>query len=126
METFIQVNPLTAKTLSKEAGSAWDAIAQSIFWPAASGGITISPNDLLHAQSIESSALVQFNVLSPNDARNTQSIEAPSLTQSHTLTPAELRNLQSIESPPISLNPRFWLGPGLSIHPIYRTAISLT
>lgn len=62
------------------------------------GAATVSPNDMLHAQSIDSATLLQAHILAVAELLHSQAFDNATLTQAFTLTPNDAINTQAIDA----------------------------
>jgi len=74
---------------------AWAAIGFVI--NAGSSAATVSPNDMLHAQSMDAATLLQAHILAVAELLHSQSLDNATLTQAFTLTPSDAINTQAID-----------------------------
>lgn len=74
---------------------AWAAIGFVI--NAGSSAATVSPNDMLHAQSMDAATLLQAHILSVAELLHSQALDNATITQAFTLTPSDAINTQAID-----------------------------
>lgn len=102
-----------SRELSDDEMYSWDRDPYQILKPAvpllylvpsAGGAVSITPNDLAHAQSLDASSLTQAHNIAPAELVHAHGLEASTLTQQHNIAPAELAHGHDLEASTLTVS----------------------
>jgi hypothetical protein len=82
--------------MSAPTNQKWAIIAIEVKGTAG-GAVTVSPNDMQHAQSMDAATLLQAHILAVSELLHSQALDNATITQAFTLTPSDAINTQAID-----------------------------
>lgn len=91
-------NPQTTISATHSASVTFRAAIGLEIRAAGGGAISITPNDMQHAQSMDAATLLQAHILTVADLLHSQALDNATITQVFTLTPNDARNTQAMDA----------------------------